>query len=212
MTTLKKIRDLIEEHSDIIEEKQGGITMYSFIDKETGETNGSIQLAVCKESTIAQYKTDNHWFTPSKTCQRAAISVTFLRSEKKGMGKLFLGYGVLAMSEKNKRIKYSVLDDASDSSTKIKANIYSHFGYTPTTAAEKIKNQNNEIKLGGEEKQVLLTTFTKKAREYLLGEKSPQSRSRSRSRSQNRNQTGQTRRTRRTRITRKNSRAAENVG
>ena len=42
-TTLKKIRDLIEKHSNIEEVKEGGITMYSFIDKETGENNGSIQ-------------------------------------------------------------------------------------------------------------------------------------------------------------------------
>ena len=202
MTTLNKIRNLIEEHNKIIEEKQGGITMYTFIDKETGDNNGNIQLSVCKESTIAQYKTDNHWFTPSKTCQRAAIIVTFLKSEKKGMGKLLLGYGVLAMSEKHKRIKYSVLDDDSDSSTKVKANIYSHFGYTPTHAATKLENEN-EIKLGGAEKQVLLTTFSRKAREYLLGERSP-SRSRSRSRSGNRNQTrGQSQ-------GRRNRRAAEN--
>ena len=124
------------------------------------------------------------------------------------MGKLLLGYGVLAMSEKNKRIKYSVLDDDSDASTKIKANIYSHFGYTPTQSTRQIGNDN--VELSGGEKQVLLTTFEKKAREYLLGERSKsRSRSRSRSRSQNRNQTNQTTRSG-TRRTRRNHRAAEN--
>ena len=198
--TFKKIKQLVELTNEIVEEQQNEITMYTFIDKETGETNGHVQLSVCKQSTVAQYKTDNHWFTPSKTCQRAAIIVRFLRSEKKGMGKLLLGYGVLAMSEKNKRIKYSVLDDDSDASTKIKANIYSHFGYTPTQSTRQIGNDN--VELSGGEKQVLLTTFKKKASEYLLG--SPQ-RSRSKSRSTSRNRTHK----RNSRATR-NSRAAEN--
>jgi len=189
--TFKKIKNLVELTNDIIEEKQNEITMYTFIDKATGETNGHVQLSVCKQATVAQYKTENHWFTPSKTCERAAIIVRFLRSEKKGMGKLLLGYGVLAMSEKNKTLKYSVLDDDSDASTKIKANIYSHFGYTPTQSTRQIGNDN--VELSGGEKQVLLTTFKKKAAEYLL--KSPE---RSRSKSRNRSQ-------RRTR----NSRAAE---
>ena len=196
--TFKKIKQLVELTNEIVEEQQNEITMYTFIDKETGETNGHVQLSVCKQSTVAQYKTDNHWFTPSKTCQRAAIIVRFLRSEKKGMGKLLLGYGVLAMSEKNKRIKYSVLDDDSDASTKIKANIYSHFGYTPTQSTRQIGNDN--VELSGGEKQVLLTTFKKKASEYLLG--SPQ---RSRSRSTSRNRTHK-----RNSRARRNSRAAEN--
>jgi hypothetical protein len=115
------------------------------------------------------------------------------------MGKLLLGYGVLAMSEKNKKIKYSVLDDYSDASTKIKANIYSHFGYTPTLSTKQIGNDN--VELSGGEKQVLLTTFTKKASEYLLGE-----RNRSRSTSRNRTRSTSRNRTRRTR----NHRAAEN--
>jgi hypothetical protein len=103
------------------------------------------------------------------------------------------------MSEKNKRIKYSVLEDDSDASTKIKANIYSHFGYTPTLATKQIGNDN--VELSGGEKQVLLTTFKKKAAEYLLGERPSPQRSRSRSKSRNRNQT---------QTQKRNSRAAEN--
>jgi hypothetical protein len=179
MTTLNQIRDLIELHSDIVEEQQNEIIMYSFIDKATRETNGHIQLSFCNQATVAQYETDNHWFTPSKTCQRAAIVVRFLRSEKKGMGKLLLGYGVLAMSEKNKRIKYSILDDDSDASTKIKENIYSHFGYTPTLSTRQIGNDN--VELSGGEKQVLITTFEEKAREYLLGQHTSHSRNHMRS-------------------------------
>jgi hypothetical protein len=194
----KKIKELVELTNEIVEEKQNEITMYTFIDKATGETNGHVQLSVCKQATVAQYKTENHWFTPSKTCERSAIIVRFLRSEKKGMGKLLLGYGVLAMSEKNKRLKYSVLEDDSDASTKIKANIYSHFGYTPTQSTRQIGNDN--VELSGGEKQVLLTTFKKKAAEYLL---TPE-----RSKSQNR-KTPKSRSASRNRKTR-NSRAAEN--
>jgi hypothetical protein len=206
--TFNKIKKLVELTNEIVEEKQNEITMYTFIDKATGETNGHVQLSLCKEATVAQYKTDNHWFTPSETCERHAIIVRFLRSEKKGMGKLLLGYGVLAMSEKNKKIKYSVLDDDSDASTKIKANIYSHFGYTPTLATRQIGNDN--VELSGGEKQVLLTTFKKKAAEYLL--QSPQ-RSRSSQRSTSQRSTSQRSRTlsaSRKRRTHRNSRAAEN--
>jgi hypothetical protein len=93
------------------------------------------------------------------------------------------------------------LEDDSDASTKIKANIYSHFGYTPTQSTRQIGNDN--VELSGGEKQVLLTTFEKKAREYLL--QSPQ-----RSRSRSTSQRSRTLSASRKRRTHRNSRAAEN--
>jgi hypothetical protein len=56
-------------------------------------------------------------------------------------------------------------------------NIYSKFGYTPTAAVTKT-NVANTIKLGGSEKQVLLDTFERKARAYLLPSQTRQVRGR----------------------------------
>ena len=69
--------------------------------------------------------------------------------------------------------------------SKIKANIYSHFGYTPTQSTRQIGNDN--VELSGGEKQVLLTTFKKKAAEYLLTPEGSKSRKTPKSRSASRN-------------------------
>jgi hypothetical protein len=170
MTTLSRLKRIIEEDNVILEQidgEQGGITIYRFIDKATEEENGHIQLTICNECPIARYNTKNQWHTPSRTFYHKAISVNFLRSEKKGMGKLLLGYGVLAMHKKFPKINYSVLDDASDLSNYRENNIYTKFGYSPTTAA---KLDGNRVILSGGEKQVHINVFEQKVRQYLLNE------------------------------------------
>ena len=165
-STLNQLRDLIQEHNIIEEEKVGNITVFRFKDKKTKKEKGYIQLIAC-DATVANYKTNNHWYTECNTMEVPSINVLSLGSEVKGTGKLLMGYGVLTMKERNPHIKYSNLDDMSNKSIHVVDNIYSRFGYTPTAAVEKT-NVPNTIKLGGSEKQVLLDTFESKTRSYLL--------------------------------------------
>jgi len=166
MDTLNQLRNIIQENNIIEEEKVGNITIITFKDKKTKKEKGHINLVAC-DATVANYKTNNHWYTECDTMEVPSISVLSLSSEVKGTGKLLMGYGVLTMKERNPHIKYSDLDDMSNKSIHVVDNIYSRFGYTPTSAVSKT-NVHNTIKLGGSEKQVLLDTFESKARSYLL--------------------------------------------
>ena len=181
-STLNQLRNIIQENNIIEEEKVGNITIITFKDKKTKKEKGHINLVAC-DATVANYKTNNHWYTECDTMEVPSISVLSLSSEVKGTGKLLMGYGVLTMKERHPEIKYSDLDDMSNKSIHVVDNIYSRFGYTPTAAVSKT-NVPNTVKLGGSEKQVLLDTFESKTRSYLLG--LGPSRSRSRSRSQKR--------------------------
>lgn len=166
-STLNQLRNIIQENNIIEEEKVGNITVFTFKDKKTKKEKGYIHLIAC-DATVANYKTNNHWYTECDTMEVPSINVLSLSSEVKGTGKLLMGYGVLTMKERNPTIKYSNLDDMSNKSIHVVDNIYSRFGYTPTSAVGKT-NVPNTIKLGGSEKQVLLDTFESKARSYLLG-------------------------------------------
>ena len=166
MDTLNQLRNIIQENNIIEEEKNGNVTIFRFKDKKTKKEKGYINLIAC-DATVANYKTNNHWYTECDTMEVPSISVLSLSSEVRGTGKLLMGYGVLTMKERNPDIKYSNLDDMSNKSIHVVDNIYSRFGYTPTSAVSKT-NVPNTIKLGGSEKQVLLDTFESKARSYLL--------------------------------------------
>jgi hypothetical protein len=166
MSTLNQIRDLIQENNIIEEEKIGNIIIITLKDKKTKKEKAYINMVACN-ATVANYKTNNHWFTECDTMEVPSITVLSLTSEVKGMGKLILAYGVLTMKERHPDIKYSSLDDMSNKSIHMEDNIYSKFGYTPTAAVTKT-NVANTIKLGGSEKQVLLDTFERKARAYLF--------------------------------------------
>jgi hypothetical protein len=176
MSTLNQIRDLIQENNIIEEEKIGNIIIITLKDKKTKKEKAYINMVAC-DATVANYKTNNHWFTECDTMEVPSITVLSLTSEVKGMGKLILAYGVLTMKERHPDIKYSTLDDMSNKSIHMEDNIYSKFGYTPTAAVTKT-NVANTIKLGGSEKQVLLDTFERKARAYLLPSQSRASQSR----------------------------------
>lgn len=160
---LKTVKDLIQEHYAIKDTYDSGrmIWQYCIVDKKTGEEKAQIQLAFSEESTVAVYTTSNRWFTPSETTTVDAISVRSLTSSQKGLGSLMLAYGVLEMKRKNPKIKYSVLDDASNFSTSIKHNIYSKFGYSPVEAVTRTSKNSNIVQIKGPEKQVLLTDFVK---------------------------------------------------
>jgi len=164
--TLNRLRELIQENNIIEEEKIQNITIFRFKDKKTKKEKGYIQLIAC-DATVANYKTENHWYTECDTMEVPSISVLSLGSEVKGTGKLLMGYGVLTMKERHPEIKYSNLDDMSNKGNHVVDNIYSKFGYTPTAAVTKT-NVPNTVKLGGSEKQVLLEKFEKKVRSYLL--------------------------------------------
>ena len=164
--TLNRLRSLIQENNIIEEEKIQNITIFRFKDKKTKKEKGYIQLIAC-DATVANYKTNNHWYTECDTMEVPSISVLSLGSEVKGTGKLLMGYGVLTMKERHPEIKYSNLDDMSNKNVHVVDNIYSRFGYTPTSPVKKT-NIPNTVKLGGSEKQVLLDTFEKKVRSYLL--------------------------------------------
>ena len=179
-STLNQLRNIIQEHNIIEEEKVGNITVFRFKDKKTKKEKGYIQLIAC-DATVANYKTNNHWYTECDTMEVPSISVLSLSSEVKGTGKLLMGYGVLTMKERHPEIKYSNLDDMSNKSIHVVDNIYSRFGYTPTSAVAKT-NVPNTVKLGGSEKQVLLDTFESKTRSYLLGLGPSRSRSQKRGR------------------------------
>ena len=178
--TLNRLRNLIQENNIIEEEKNENVTIFRFKDKKTKKEKGYIQLIAC-DATIANYKSNNRWFTECDTREEPSISVLSLESEVKGTGKLLMGYGVLTMKERHPEIKYSNLDDMSNKSIHIEDNIYSRFGYTPTYAATKT-NEPDTIKLGGAEKQVLLETFERKARSYLLSQKQVRGRTRTKAR------------------------------
>lgn len=189
---LKTVKDLIEEKYKIDDHYDSGrmIWQYCIVDKKTGEEKSQIQLAFSEESTVALYTTSNHWFTPSETTTADAISVRSLTSNQKGLGSLMLAYGVLEMKHKYPKIKYSVLDDASNFSTSIKHNIYSKFGYSPVEAVKKAtrKNKNgrnveisNIVEIKGPEKQVLLTDFVKRVESMFPRSRSRSSRSAARS-------------------------------
>ena len=167
MSTLNQIRDLIQENNIIEEEKIGNIIIITLKDKKTKKEKAYINMVACDE-TVANYKTNNHWFTECDKMEVPSITVLSLTSQVKGMGKLILAYGVLTMKERHPDIKYSTLDDMSNKSNHVEDNIYSRFGYTPTAAVTKT-NVVNTVKLAGSEKQVLLDTFERKARSYLLG-------------------------------------------
>jgi len=169
---LKMVKDLILENYKIEDHYDSGrmIWQYCIVDKKTGEEKAQIQLTFAEESTVALYTTSNHWFTPSETTTADAISVRSLTSSQKGLGSLMLAYGVLEMKRKNPKIKYSVLDDASNFSTHVIHNIYSKFGYSPVEAVSRVtrKNKNsrnvdisNIVEIKGPEKQVLLSDFVK---------------------------------------------------
>jgi hypothetical protein len=176
--TLNRLRDLIQENNIIEEEKIKNVTIFRFKDKKTKKEKGYIQLTAC-DATVANYKSNNHWFTECDTREEPSISVLSLESEVKGTGKLLMGYGVLTMKERHPEIKYSNLDDMSNKSIHIEDNIYSRFGYTPTYAATKT-NEPDTVKLGGAEKQVLLETFERKARSYLLSKSRGRTRTKAR--------------------------------
>jgi hypothetical protein len=186
MDTLKQLRNIIQENNIIEEEKVGNITVFTFKDKKTKKEKGHINLVAC-DATVANYKTNNHWYTECDTMEVPSISVLSLSSEVKGTGKLLMGYGVLTMKERNPHIKYSNLDDMSNKSIHVVDNIYSRFGYTPTAAVEKT-NVPNTIKLGGSEKQVLLDTFERKTRSYLLSPSQANSKVKTRGRTEKRSQ------------------------
>lgn len=187
-STLNQLRNIIQEHNIIEEEKVGNITVFRFKDKKTKKEKGYIQLIAC-DATVANYKTNNHWYTECDTMEVPSISVLSLSSEVKGTGKLLMGYGVLTMKERHPEIKYSNLDDMSNKSIHVVDNIYSRFGYTPTSAVAKT-NVPNTVKLGGSEKQVLLDTFESKTRSYLLGLGPSRSRSQKRGRKPTRSKSG----------------------
>ena len=161
IVALKNIRDLIIERGgnyNIEESQHGAITKYSV-------TNGTEEVCEITLSTgnykIARYSKDDRWFGDSWHIQRKAISVMFLRSNVKGMGKLMLSYGVLAMWTKNPGIKYCVLDDDSDNSVYKDKNIYSALSFTPTHKATDTSNEEgpDRVQLNGPEKQCLLSDF-----------------------------------------------------
>jgi len=181
-----QIKKIINKTCHITEVIDGGITMYKFTDKRTGEDVGNVQLSV-GTTDVAQYSPEgNRWHKEYQKEGHESISVNFLSSEKRGYGKLFLAYGVLSISKKHKKVKYSTLDDDSDKSNHKEDNIYSKLGYTPSNPANISNEGPNHVKLGGPEKQVLIEEFVEKVNSYIL-----KPRSRSRSRSQNK-----TRRTR----------------
>lgn len=187
-STLNQLRNIIQENNIIEEEKVGNITVFRFKDKKTKKEKGYIHLIAC-DATVANYKTNNHWYTECDTMEVPSISVLSLSSEVKGTGKLLMGYGVLTMKERHPEIKYSNLDDMSNKSIHVVDNIYSRFGYTPTSAVAKT-NVPNTVKLGGSEKQVLLDTFESKTRSYLLGIGPSRSRSQKRGRKPTRSKSG----------------------
>ena len=160
-TALKNIIDLIitkgRGNYNIVESEQDTITKYSVI-------NGAEEVCEITLSTgdykIAVYKEDR-WFEDSWHKCNKAISVMFLRSNVKGMGKLMLSYGVLALWEKNPNISYCVLDDDSDNSVYKKNNIYTALSFTPTNKAKDTsKDQGpDRVQLNGPEKQCLLSDF-----------------------------------------------------
>ena len=158
---LENIRDLIIERGgnyNIEEIQHDAITKYSV-------KNGKEEVCEITLSTgnykIARYSEDDRWFGDSWHIQRKAISVMFLRSNVKGMGKLMLSYGVLAMWTKNPGIKYCVLDDDSDNSVYKDKNIYSALSFTPTNKATDTSNEEgpDRVALNGPEKQCLLSDF-----------------------------------------------------
>jgi hypothetical protein len=160
-TALKNIRDLIIKKGggnyNIVESEHGTITKYSV-------TNGAEEVCEITLSTgdykIAFYEGDR-WFGDSFNKCKKAISVLFLRSNVKGMGKLMLSYGVLAMWEKNPNISYCVLDDDSDNSVYKKNNIYTALSFTPTNKARDTSKEEgpDRVGLNGPEKQCLLSDF-----------------------------------------------------
>jgi len=159
--TLEIIKDLIIKRGgnyNIEESQHGAITKYSV-------TNGTEEVCEITLSTgnykIAHYSEDDRWFGDSWHKQRKAISVMFLRSNVKGMGKLMLSYGVLAMWTKKPGIKYCVLDDDSDNSVYKDKNIYSALSFTPTNKATDKSNEEgpDRVQLNGPEKQCLLSDF-----------------------------------------------------
>ena len=177
--SLKTVTKLITDKYDIEEEEGRGV-MYRIVDKKTGDEKAQIQLSIDDEATVADYSTNNHWFTPSDTKTERAICVKWISSNEKGLGSLMLAYGVLKMKQKHSKIKYSVLDDDSDQSTHITKNIYSRFGYSPTEHVVRTSPDANTVRLKGPEKQVLLTDFVKNVNKIFEGTSPTRTRSRSR--------------------------------
>jgi hypothetical protein len=164
MAALKTVEERILEHYAIKDyyDQELMIWQYCIVDKITEEEKAQIQLSFVQEATVAEYASNNHhtkWFMPSETITVDAINVRSLTSHQKGLGSLMLAYGVLQMKRKDPKIKYSILDDMSDHSTRIKNNIYSRFGYSPVEAVT--RTGENTVQIQGAEKQVLLTDFVK---------------------------------------------------
>jgi len=174
-TQLKEITKIINQTNDIYNDEKNGLTLYRFYEKGTWNKTGEIILKICEDSCVADYKTNNKWFTESNIKQEHAIKVNWLESNIKGMGSLILAYGVLDMARRYKRIKYSILDDDSDQSRSITQNIYSKFGYTPTHATK--RTGYNTVSLSGPEKQVTIREFIEKTKTYLMNTQSKSRRS-----------------------------------
>lgn len=73
-----------------------------------------------------------------------------------GLGQLLLVYGLIYIIKGNPDVKWSVLDDDSNLSDKIR-NIYARFGYVSSDLTELIDNET--IRLNGPEKQMDIEYF-----------------------------------------------------